>query len=71
MSLAELAVPEDRTRLMDRFFLPSWSITEGRETVEVRAWLKGSHVMVVLSGSREHVYGVLWGLMQSLERVGA
>ena len=68
MSVEVLGVPADRARLMDRFFLPSWSITEGRETVEVRAWLKGSHVMVVLSGSREHVYGVLWGLMQSLGR---
>ena len=62
-------VPASRADLMDRFFR-DWEIREGREEALVHGWLRGEgqSTEVMLRGSKARVYGVLWGLLQSLER---
>jgi len=60
-------VPESRASLMDRHF-EEWTISEGREEALVHGWLRsdGQGTEVTLRGSKARVYGVLWGLLQSL-----
>ena len=62
-------VPASRAELMDRHFR-EWEIREGRQEALVHGWLRseGQSTEVTLRGSKARVYGVLWGLLQSLER---